>query len=475
MNAIVEAAFPSRIDAVRALIDPAVTGSRLRETAEAVGEWSAAFGRVPGAKDWAALASALDVAAMLTDWAQAVISAEVDADRFLRAARHKLADLSQAMEPTSYHQAVVSCLTPITAELKPAEVVGLRLALGAIPMPVAIVADPEPVRHSDFEEAQPRRDELAVAFLEFTINGGPAANLHRLRPKEVHDLGLTIRVSGWPDRADSLSISPVSIEPQSVWDLPKFTFSRPQGDPPYTFRREGRMVIHVAQGFDARPLEFIYAAEFQPPQDDEPVVVAGQRRLRLDGLDLGNQGVTGYVSLDRKILEIRTQLREVPMISENDIRSLLVALTPLANLAGTAVQDALYPVPITEAIFEVDVRQRLRSVPAIGAELEQQAHSTGGRTDLSFRGIRIELKSERARRLLPEDCTAFADQAVSYAVGSGKRVALLCVLDCSPKTTPPIPLDACLFVQSRDGGGGEVHVVTVLVQGGLPKPSALSN
>ncbi|MBX9829546.1 MAG: hypothetical protein K2Y27_31720 [Xanthobacteraceae bacterium] len=475
MSAIVEVVFPSRAEAVLALHDPAVTGDALRGAALAVEEGALAFGRVPGAKDWRAFASALEILAMLTDWAAAIDTAQVDADRFLRAARQKLNKLAQVAEQTDYHQAVCAALSLITGEFDPGSVPAQRLAIAALPMPVAIIADPEPPRRIGFDDPEPRAEDLSVAFLEFTINGAAAANLHSLRPNQVHDLGLTIRVSRWPDHADSLSIIPVSIEPQSMWELPRFTFARPDGDPPYTFRREGRMIVQASQGFDARPLEFVYAAEFQPAsREARRVVVAGQRRLRLDGLDIANHGVSGYPSLDRRVLDIRNQLRELPHVAEDDIRAALPVLGPLANLVGSAVQDALYPKPIYEDAFEADVRQRLRAVPMIGAELEQQAHAGGGRTDLSFRGIRIELKSERKKRVLPEDAAAYADQAVSYAVASGKRLAVLCVLDCSPKKTPPLPVESCLLLQSRDNDGGPVHIVTLLVQGGLPKPSSLS-
>lgn len=474
MNAIVEAAFPSRIEAIQALRDPSRTGERLRAAGSEAASWAKAYGRAAGAKDWLALADALGIVAMLCDWSAAVLAAEADADRFLRAARQKLRLLQEMEEPSPYHHTLVEHLKGVAADLDPTKVSEICMELASVPMPIAIIADPEPERRPGFDEPTPRPDDLAVAFLEFTINGAGAANLHTLRPTEVHDLGVTIRVSRWPAHAETLSIVPITIEPQSVWDLPRFSFPKPDGEPPYTFRREGRMIIHAAQGFDARPLEFVYAAEFAPFSDEEKVVVAGQRRLRLDGIDLGSQGVSGYPGLDRRVLEIRQELREQPMITEQDVRSVLTVLAPLANLCGAAVQDALYPNPILEKIFEADVRQRLRLVPAIGAELEQQAQAAGGRTDLSFRGVRIELKSERAKRLLPADCAAFADQTASYAVGSGKRVAILCVLDCSPKTTPPLPLDSCIFLQSRDSGGGQIHVVTVLVQGGLAKPSALS-
>lgn len=475
VSAILEATHPSRVEGIRALRASPPDVSAMREAANGVHQWADAYGRVPGAVDWRAFGDGLEAVALLTDWASAVAKAEIDADRHLRAARERLRLLQEAVETTDYHFAVIERLAPIAGDLAPSGVAAIRTGLATLPMNVAIVADPEPAPRMGFEQdPEPKADDHIVAFLEFTINGSAAANLHALRPKQVHDLGLTIRVSRWPENADFLSISPVSAEPLSVWDLPKFTFAKPGGDPPHTFQREGRMVIHAAQGFDARPLEFVYAAEFQPLGERPRIVVAGQRRLRLDGIDLGGQAITGYPSLDRRILDLRTELRQKPMVAEDDIGAMLKVLAPLANLAGAAVQDALYPKLISEADFEKDVRLRLRGTPSVGSELEQQAQAGGGRTDLSFRGVRIELKSERKKRLLPADCAAYADQAAAYAVGTGKRLAVLCVLDCSPKSTPPLPVDSCVFLQSRDSGGGEIQIVTVLVQGGLAKPSALS-
>jgi len=234
------------------------------------------------------------------------------------------------------------------------------------------------------------------------------------------------------------------------------------------------MVIHAAQGFDARPLEFLYAAQFEPAVNNERIVVAGQRTLRLDGLGPEGRAISGYDELDAAILGVRGSLRADAMVPDQDIRSVMTLLPTLANLAGASVQDALYPKPISESVFETDVRDRLRAVPAVGADLEQQAQAAGGRTDLSFRGVRLELKSEQSKRLLPEDCARFVEQAATYSVGTGKRVALLAVLDCSPKSSSPIPLGSCLFNQQHDTGAGIVHIVTLLIQGGFPKPSSFS-
>lgn len=475
VSAIVDHALPSRLEAIDALRRADVTGSELKTAAASASGIAEQLGQAPGVADWRALSAGLEITAFLADWAEAVDTAAVDADRHLRAARQRLKLLRKEAEVGPYHAAVANCLAAIDGDIGPEHVAELRQLLGAIAMPVAILTDPMPVRRGFGEEGtRPVAGELTVAFLEFTINGAAAANLHALRPNEIHDLGLVIRVSRWPEAADRLEIAPVSVEPKSAWDLPRFSFERPTGEPPFTFQRDQRMVIHASQGFDARPLEFLYAAQFHPQTGGEKVVVAGQRRLRLDGLGPDGQAVSGYAELDSSILAVRRALRDDPAVPERDIRSAMVLLPHLANLAGASIQDALYPKPIVESVFEAGVRDRLRAVAAIGEELEQQAQAAGGRTDLSFRGIRLELKSQRERRLLPEDCVDFVEQTAMYAVGTGKRVAILCVLDCSPKTTTPLPLGSCLFLHRHDTDSGVVNVVTVLVQGGFPKPSSFS-
>jgi len=153
---------------------------------------------------------------------------------------------------------------------------------------------------------------------------------------------------------------------------------------------------------------------------------------------------------------------------------LLTLLIPMGNLMGQSVQDnKRFPTVIFEAEFQDRIREWLRQQPAIGNELEEQPHAAGGRADLSYRGIRIELKCESSKRLLPDDCKRYVSQPASYAVGTNRRVALLCVLDCSTKTEAAFPIEDGLFVYPLDTGTSPVYVATCLVQGNLAKPSSL--
>lgn len=127
-----------------------------------------------------------------------------------------------------------------------------------------------------------------------------------------------------------------------------------------------------------------------------------------------------------------------------------------------------------EEEFQRDIRQFLRQSPTIAVELEEQAHAAGGRTDLSFRGIRIELKSERSNCLLPEDCKQYTEQAATYGVGTNRRLAFLCILDCSHKKNPPFPIEDGLFIVKVQTATAPIYVITCLIQGGIPKPSSFS-
>lgn len=236
----------------------------------------------------------------------------------------------------------------------------------------------------------------------------------------------------------------------------------------------GRLAIRIPMALGARPLEFLYAAEFAPVSAEQPVAVAGHRSLRLDSSDAGNHLVTGYPSLDEKLIELRDALRAEPRVPERETAIALRLAKPLANLVGQAVQDNTFPKPIDEATLEKRVIEHLRRHPEIGIELEVQAHSGGGRTDLSLQQVRIELKVKNDSPLKEEDLSRFALQAAAYAVSSDKTIAILCVLDGAAKNSPPIPMAEAIRVIPVQPGDRPIYVIAFVLQGNLARPSDLS-
>ena len=480
MSAVLEQIFPSRIEAILLLRDESGEADveALKGAARSIRDAAEAFGRAPAAKLWRSFAEAVECVRFLEDWKRAVLAGETESARLLRAAMARAKVMADSAGNTVFEQVLVEALSEIDDELDIDEVASIRKRISAIPMPVAMYSDPEPTipnwARSYHSDSQSKKEDLAVAFLEFSINGQPTAEVQWLPSRQTHDLEISIKVSRWPGDAERLQLTPVSIEPDSTFELPTFVFERPSGQAPFLFKQRGRMVLHAPQSLNAHPYEFIYAAEFSPLGSEQPVIVAGQRILRLDGSDHSQNPITGYPAVDRKILDLREKLRLEPRVPESEVFASLPLLAAFGNLAGQSVQDARYPTQIDEATFQKDVRQFLRQHPSIGVDLEEQAHATGGRTDLSFQGVRIELKSERKKNLRPEDCKKFAEQAASYAVGTNRLISLLCVLDCSPKTAPPFPVEDGILIIPVETKSAPVYVITFLVQGGLPKPSSLS-
>jgi hypothetical protein len=449
----------------------------LRQVAGTLDGASARFADAKVGVAFAAFADLVRITALFVDWRYGVLEAQSDAQRFKRGALERLALWRSEYETRRETADLAVAMQGVGEGLSIAEVGPLCQRLARLPLPIGVYGDvkklpavgPFAQRQQDREREPP--PELSVAFVSFTVDGEPADQVHFLTPHEMHDLEIEVRVSRWPEGMAELRLSPVSIEVAGTYEFPDFRFARPGGDPPFVMRQRGRATIKAAQALRAQPFEFRYAAEFWPKESEQPVSVVGHRTLRIESVDFRRSPLTGYPAIDHRILEIRNNLRRLPAMPQSDLESAMTLAVALAGLAARAVQDDLFSQAISEAEFQRHVRDELRRRPNIGTELEEHPHAGGGETDLSLRGMRLELKVERARRLELADCQPFVEQAAAYAVGSAKRLGLLCVLDASPKDQAPFSAEDGIGVLHAKSG---LPTVTVLIQGGLSSPSTLS-
>jgi hypothetical protein len=412
---------------------------------------------------------------LLADWRSNVLNAGVDSARFLAAAKARAAEWSTSYEHDSALLAFSTLSNRIEATNEIPEVASVATRLATTPLPIGL--------HSEFKPSEGRRQpehearekqELSVAFVKFTVDGIPLGEVHYLSPGEVHDLDIEVRVSRWPKGATALVIEPITVERLSTYQMPIFSIAAPDGPGPHQLGQQGRAMLQVPHHMNARPFEFKYAAKFVPSTVEQPVEVVGQRTLLLEGVDLARSPITGYANLDRKFMYIRDSLRLTPGLLQDEVVDALSLVAPIANYAGQAVQDNLFDTALSEAEFQKRIKSFLRSQPKIGSNLEEHPRAGGGITDLSYKGIRLELKSETGRRLTLKDCQAFVPQTASYAVASGKRVAILCVLDCSKKQQAPLAMEDGFDVLMHQEGSSVTFIITILIQGNLPKPSSLS-
>lgn len=472
--------YPARIRAVEALLDASKPRSApadvVRRTADALDEAGPLYGRASTAAVYAAFAELMRIAAMLVDWREFTLTAVADAQRFLVGARERHRLWCTEYANMTAVSGLLAASSPIAGVTSIDEVEQICETLARQPLPIGIFADEIPSywrdRSKEEEREPPEPSELAVAFIRFRADGASADEVQFLTPNVLHDLDVDIRVSRWPEGASVLRLYPVSIEPRSSYELSTFEFQRPPGDPPYHLSQKGRALLKFPQAVHASPYEFRYSAAFDI-EATQPVIVVGQRNLRIEGYDPALAPMTGYREIDEKLMRIRDQLRK-SLVAPEDVKSTLLVLQCLGNLAGRALQDALFRGAMGEKDFQAQGRDELRRSPAIGEELEEHPASSGGITDLSFRRIRIELKYDDKTPLEMKDCVRFLGQTAMYATGSGKRVGVLCVLDNSAKPKGPFPAADGIELLNHPVQTGSVLVATVLIQGNLPLPSALS-
>lgn len=478
--------FSARIKAVEALIRAipprADNAAELRDAANELDRCGPYFHQATTGAVYAAFAELLRTTARLVDWRAAVLNARPDPDGQLRSAKELHNLWLNDYQSNAAVARLVAASDGISTASSIEDVGAVCRSIASTPLPIAIFAEELHVMHQGLRERmaelnEPEKEEppeLSVAFLRFVIDGKAADETHYMTPGEAHDLDIEVRVTRWPEHADELKLTPVTIEPSANYEFPVFTFQRPEDSPPYRMHKPGRAVLRVAQGMQASPFEFKYAASFHPRTAEQPVSVVGQRTLRVEAFDLGRTFITGYPGVDQKLLTVRDGLRREIGISKVDLESVLTILKPLGNLAGRALQDALFRNCTSETTFQSELRNELRRDPVIGSQLEEHPRAGAGITDLSFRGIRIELKYEDGQVLALADCERFAEQTISYVVGTGKRVGILCVLDNTAKTSAAFPAEAGIDVLTVVKASSAIHIVTVLLQGNLARPSDLS-
>ena len=477
---ILSKAYAARIDAVAAL-QAAGLGSpdaaqRLKSAAFALRVSATEYGEALSATTYEALAALVEMLILLLDWRAAVLNADMEAQRFLTAAKERTSIWIEQNASEASLTGLRRVVNEIGKVQAVSEVGSIAAHLAAVPLPIGLFAVPKRDHASvaDSNEAKTKTGALQVAFLKFTIDGKPVGETHYLSPGETHDLDVEVRVSRWPAGASALVLEPVTIEPPGTYQLATFSIDAPLGDGPFRLTKRGRAVLSVPQHFGARPYEFKYMAHFLPSAAEQSVDTVGQRTLLLEGINPTLRPLTGYANLDRKLLSIRDHLRGVSGVDQQELADVLTLAAPLANLAGQARQDDYFKMVITESEFQKEVTRILRANPNIGAALDEHPHAAGGITDLSFKGIRLELKAEPTQNMVFGDCTRYLEQTASYVAANGKRLGLLCVLDCSPKQRPAFPAEDGIGVQVHQITQTAVFVITILIQGNLASPSSFS-
>lgn len=194
----------------------------------------------------------------------------------------------------------------------------------------------------------------------------------------------------------------------------------------------------------------------------------------LEGSDVNANPLSGFANVDRHLFTIRDKLRSFYGLHSDDIANTMVLLSGLGNIAAQALRDGLFEVGTPESIYQTEASKMLRNRSDIGEDLQGHPAAAGGITDLTFRGIPLELKVENKKALFPKDFKKYFNQTAAYAIGLGKRLGVLSVLETSPKNEPIGIVEDDIEVFVHRSGQSQIIIVVAIIRGGFPKPSTYS-
>ncbi len=325
---------------------------------------------------------------------------------------------------------------------------------------------------------------LAIGVM-FSVDGKPWINPNVLKANLAYDIGLTLRVPKWPDKADKLVLDFVTTLPPNHYRMSDFVVSRPSSGDGREFVLKGQVVFPVAGSLFSEPALLQTRAAFLSSADSAYVkttTIIGYHKLLVRISDTSRvPSLSKYRALDYRLVEIVDQIRTLNGIQEQHLSDFIEALTSVLNYAGVCAQTAVYSAKtnVHEDDFQRNLLIHLRS--QLGEDVLEAPKQSGGITDIKYKSIVVELKVEKTQSDREKLYKLYENQPVQYASGSGAQLSILCVLDLSPKVNPPAPpqnsvklLDPLVHGFAKGKCPYPVRVAAVVIDGNLQLPSSYS-
>jgi hypothetical protein len=461
---------------------------RLEDAAEAVHPAKGPAPVLVTETAWAAWAGTLRCMAHLLRWDAATQDASGDAGRHLRAARRRaevaLAGPAADSGNDPLLQPAAALIAQIAAGPEPGDIAGLARQLASVPLPLRFIEE----RYGGLRPPVPadeggQRTAPAVGICR--LDGVLVTNAHVLRPDEVHDLGLEIRLTEWPDRATAVEVTFLSVLSPNQARLPSFTFPRtaPDDDGVFRLSASGSLSVSFTLPAGAPPQAFPIAARFTGPGLDEVLPVAGHSELRLRPFDATTDALTRRPQLDERIVRMYSVLHGTDL-NADDVQAFCRLYTAIASTAVDMQYERSYMRKegggVTERSFHDDLFGRLLADPALEGRVQRGTRAAGGFLDIIHDRINAELKVEKKTTVTVETSHKYLGQAADYAADTGSQLSILVVLDMTQKKTPPGVLENYLgLMKPTDLAGLDDPqfpslVGVIIIKGSLLVPSGYS-
>lgn len=422
----------------------------------------------------------------IIQWANKEFTGQAGGDANLKAAKlhANQINLSKFNYPESFINKITNLLVSVTALADVNEAKATLIEFSTISFPLLFTQNYD--SYASFKgNKQPEektKDEITLISIEFSIDSEPWANPQLLKPQEIYSIKGKIRINEWPKGYNQLFLMPVSAQSNVLFELILPPIDKTSDS---EIEVKGQIVFKYPQHSFDESMAIKLLPYFQGNIDRRFPTIIGYDQLIAKVLDPNAVDfLTGFKGMNKAVFDVLANIqKETDTISKEELYDFSLLLSSILNYQGFCLQQGVYKNidNISEDVFRDNMIQHLISMYYIGENINKEAHLSGGRVEIGYKGIIAELKVEKIISARDKIIAKYSKQPVAYASGNAKQLSILCVLDLTKKILPPAaPQNNVLLVTPQVHGFQQGTAsyppkqVVVIFDGNTIKPSDYS-
>ena len=320
--------------------------------------------------------------------------------------------------------------------------------------------------------------------LDFALDEQPLATPQTIQSGRQYGLRVRAQVIRCPADQRVLQLQYITTMSASDYWITPFVLEMPGQELRATAEGSGQLIIRTSQSTLSPPALFKVRARFANPEQSTATVaeVIGYNELRLRALDQASLPLlTRYPMMDVQIPRIVTEVQtSLPDLPPNELDDFVDCLVFLGKYCAMVQQTAVFKREKVDEKreFQQHLLQHMRM--ALGEEVREEETLSGGRLDLRYRRLVIELKVETAIKDREELRKKYTEQPTQYAASS-IPLGITCILDMTQKTYPPSNIANNITLETPIVHGFEnlppaypTKSAVVIIDGNLRLPSEYS-
>lgn len=422
----------------------------------------------------------------IIQWTNKEFTGRAGGDANLKAAKlhANQINLAKFNYPESFTNKITNWLISVASLADVFEAKTILIEFSAIGFPILFTQDYD--SYASFKgNKQPEdetKDDITLVSIEFSIDSEPWANPQLLKPQEIYSIKGKVRINEWPKGYNQLFLMPVSARSNALFELVLPPIEKTDDS---EIEVKGQIVFKYPQHSFDESMAIKLLTYFQGHSDRRFPTIIGYDQLIAKVLDPNAvHFLTGFKSMNKVVFDIVNDIQqETDSISKEELHDFSLLLSAILNYQGFCSQQGVYKKidNISEDLFRDNMIQHLIGMPYIGENLNKEAHLSGGRVEIGYKGMIAELKVEKVISDRNKVITKYSKQPVAYASGNVKQLSILCILDLTKKILPPAtPQNNVLLVSPEIHGFQEGKApypskqVVVIFDGNTIKPSDYS-